>query len=264
MLLKRCLVQIYEVQRPEEAEALVEIGVDHIGSVLLSGENWKQPSIKAVVETTRKAGRKSSLIPLFTSSDQVARALDFYQPNMVHFCEALVSYQGQEAQWAKAFDLQRVVKERFPEIKMMRSIPIAPPGCNGSIPSLSLARQFEAISDYFLTDTLLVKEDNSAAGMPQPVSGFVGITGKICDWDVAAHLVAQSKIPVILAGGISPDNALDGLRRVNPAGVDSCTCTNAVNAEGEPIRFQKNLDQVRKLVANVRRHERTRDATRND
>ena len=36
----------------------------------------------------------------------------------------------------------------------------------------------------------------------QPVKGFVGITGKTCDWDIAADLVKKSRIPVILAGGI--------------------------------------------------------------
>jgi len=31
---EKTIIQIYEVQKPKEAEALVDLGVDHIGSVL--------------------------------------------------------------------------------------------------------------------------------------------------------------------------------------------------------------------------------------
>ena len=89
----------------------------------------------------------------------------------------------------------------------------------------------------------------------QPVSGFVGITGRTCDWGMAGQLVRQSKIPVILAGGISPENAAEAITRTRPAGIDSCTRTNALDAEGRPIRFRKDLEKVQALVAAVRRAE---------
>ena len=91
--------------------------------------------------------------------------------------------------------------------------------------------------------------------MAQPVSGFVGITGRTCDWEVAAKLVAASSIPVILAGGISPENVAEALQRVRPAGIDSCTGTNARDGNGEPIRFKKDLASVKRLVETVRRFE---------
>jgi phosphoribosylanthranilate isomerase len=65
---------------------------------------------------------------------------------------------------------------------------------------------------------------------------------------MARRLVDESSIPVILAGGISPENAAEGIRRVKPAGVDSCTLTNAVGEDGRPIRFRKDLEKVRRLV----------------
>ena len=61
----------------------------------------------------------------------------------------------------------------------------------------------------------------------QPVEGFVGITGKTCDWIAARRLVESSRIPVILAGGLSPENVYEGILAIRPAGVDSCTLTNA-------------------------------------
>lgn len=249
--MKRCLVQIYEVQTPEEAEILIEIGVDHLGSVLLSRDDWRQPSVKAVVDCTRGTVVRTSLIPLFQDTDHISRALDFYQPNIVHFCEALAAHNECSGAWELSFQIQRVIKERFPEMKTMRTIPIAPPGGSRAVPSLILAQRFEEISDYFLTDTLMVDTNSSAEDL-QPVDGFVGITGLPCDWDVAAELVRQSAIPVILAGGISPENVADGIARVQPAGIDSCTGTNAVDQKGHPIRFRKDMDKVRQLVKTVK------------
>ena len=45
------IVQIYEIQEPREAERLIEMGVDRIGSVILSPEAWKNPSVRWRVET---------------------------------------------------------------------------------------------------------------------------------------------------------------------------------------------------------------------
>ena len=38
--MQRIIVQIYEVQTPLEADDLIELDVDNIGSVILSEENW--------------------------------------------------------------------------------------------------------------------------------------------------------------------------------------------------------------------------------
>ena len=92
-------------------------------------------------------------------------------------------------------------------------------------------------------------------GAAQPVAGYVGITGEVCDWELARALVEASPIPVILAGGISPENVFDAIGRVRPAGIDSCMQTNARDALGKPIRFRKDRDRVRRLLDEVRRAE---------
>ena len=137
----------------------------------------------------------------------------------------------------------------------MRSIPIVQPGKKNSVATLEFGRRFELVSDFFLTDTLLVKNDPSQLD-PQPVEGFVGITGQTCDWQIAKRLVQASHIPVILAGGISPQNVSDAIRNVRPAGVDSCTQTNMVDQDGDPMRFKKDLAKVKILVEAVRKIER--------
>ncbi len=252
--MRKIIVQIYEIQTKAEAEKMLDLGVDHIGSVLVSGEDWKEPEIRETVSFVTNAGAVSSLIPLFCAPDTVFRALEYYRPGIVHFCDSLADDKGISEKCAERISLHQEVKKRFPEIRIMRSIPIARPGMGHRVPSLELAKMFESVSDLFLTDTLILPDRNSDAAA-QPVSGFVGITGKICDWEIAAELVRISRIPVILAGGLDPDNVADGIARTSPAGVDSCTGTNAVDKKGRSIRFCKDLEKVRRFAQAVRKAE---------
>jgi phosphoribosylanthranilate isomerase len=240
------IIQIYEIQTPDEARAMIDLGVDHIGSVLLSEDQWRIPAIKEVVETVQAAGRKSSLIPLFCDTNRIAQAIRFYRPDIIHFCEALPLGKGFKESVEKAFVRQAAIRREFPQIEIMRTIPITSDGgCED--PVVELATRFAPISDWFLTDTVL-----AGSVEDQPVNGFVGITGRPCNWSSARKLVQATRVPVILAGGIGPENVHSAVAQVQPAGVDSCTLTNAVDAVGKPLRFKKDPLKVAALVESAR------------
>ena len=240
------IVQIYEIQAPQEAEKCIELGVDHIGSVILSQDGWRVRVLREVTRITERTEIKNSLIPLFQDSDTIYRAIDYYRPDYMHFCESLTDNDGKEVELNRFFQFQLNMKEKFPEIGIMRSIPIPEEGSSLDFPTLDIARVLEPVTDIFLTDTWLGEE---------PVRGHIGITGKTADLEIARELVLQSKTPVILAGGLSPENVYDALMKVLPVGGDSCTHTNMVDKEGNPIRFKKDFRKVEKFVKEVRRAE---------
>jgi len=240
------IVQIYEIQAPQEAEKCIELGVDHIGSVILSQDGWRIRVLREVTRITERTETKNSLIPLFQDSDTVYRAIDYYRPDYMHFCESLTDNDGKEVELNRFFQFQLNMKEKFPEIGIMRSIPIPEEGSSLDFPTLDIARVLEPVTDIFLTDTWLGEE---------PVRGYIGITGKTADLEIARELVLQSKAQVILAGGLSPENVYDALMKVLPVGGDSCTHTNMVDEEGNPIRFKKDFRKVEKFVKEVRRAE---------
>jgi len=248
------ITQIYEVQTPAEAKQLIELGVDHIGSVIVSEDNWKVPLIKETIENIKETASKSSLIPLFKKQEIIFKILDYYSPDIVHFCDDLSNHNNVKENYEDLLHLQQNVKEKFPGIMIMRSIPIPQSGMTETVNTIKLARIFEPVSDFFLTDTLLTAKANLSTDQ-QPVNGFIGITGKTCDWGVACKLVKSSNIPVFLAGGISPDNVFDGIAYVRPAGVDSCTATNVKDENGVFIRFKKDFEKIKLFVKEVRRAE---------
>ena len=240
------IVQIYEIQTPNEAEKCIEIGVDHLGSVILSIDEWRVPALRESIRLSEGTPAKNSLIPLFRDSDTLYRALDYYRPHYVHFCDRLTDEHGHERDPSGLLKNQFDLKEKFPEITIFRSIPVprkdTPPGFS----SVKIASSFESLTDIFLIDTWLENE---------PVRGYIGITGKTPDWDIASNLVTRAEIPVILGGGLSPTNVYEGIMKVLPAGADSCTGTNMKDGEGKPIRFRKDFQKVAQFVKEVRRAE---------
>ncbi|MDY6950897.1 MAG: hypothetical protein SWE60_05255 [Thermodesulfobacteriota bacterium] len=244
--MERIAIQIYEIQDPWEAEAVIALGVDRVGSVVLSAETWKVPAIKEAIVASKKARVKHSLIPLFETKDALSRVIDYYRPDVVHFCQSLTDDHGRLLSFQGHLKLQMWTRERFPEVEVMRSIPVHTPNGQAALPTLEIAKHFEKASDCFLTDTWVREE---------PVEGYIGITGQTCDWGVAGALVGSTRIPVILAGGLSPDNVYKGIMATKPFGVDSCTRTNAGDRKGNAIRFKKDLEKVKAFVAEARRAE---------
>lgn len=240
------IVQIYEIQTPEEAAKCIALGVDHLGSVLLSQDAWRQQALREVTGMSERADVKTSLIPLFQHTDTLYRVVDYYRPNYIHFCESLTGAERREVDLTPFIEIQSDLKEKFPEIGIMRSIPVPENGSASALPSLSLAHSLEPFSDVLLIDTWLGNE---------PVAGYVGITGMPADRELAQALVLQSEIPVVLAGGLSPENVYEAILSVHPAGVDSCTQTNRFDEAGKPLRFMKDFQKVAKFVNEIRKAE---------
>ena len=73
----------------------------------------------------------------------------------------------------------------------------------------------------------------------------IGGTGKICDWNEASKLVESLEIPLLLAGGLTPDNVVEAIQTVRPWGVDVSS-----GVELEPGR--KDMAKVEGFIAACR------------
>jgi phosphoribosylanthranilate isomerase len=75
------------------------------------------------------------------------------------------------------------------------------------------------------------------------VPGSYGGTGQTAPWRLLADF--QPGVPVILAGGLTPDNVAEAVRLVRPDGVDV-----ASGVEKSP--GQKDVDKMRQFIENAR------------
>jgi len=84
-----------------------------------------------------------------------------------------------------------------------------------------------------------------AALLDTKTKALAGGTGMVHDWEISSAIVAKSPIPVILAGGLNPDNVAASVLDVSPYGVDT--------ASGVETERKKDREKVRRFIAQSRR-----------
>jgi phosphoribosylanthranilate isomerase len=90
------------------------------------------------------------------------------------------------------------------------------------IKSLVVGSRDERALEAMLTD-LSPSVDAYLIDTFDPKTGVSGATGRTHDWSVSRRLVELSDRPVILGGGLTPDNVRQAILEVRPGGVDAHT-----------------------------------------
>ncbi|MBI4384309.1 MAG: phosphoribosylanthranilate isomerase [Nitrospinae bacterium] len=75
------------------------------------------------------------------------------------------------------------------------------------------------------------------------VEDLPGGTGKTCDWEIVRR--AREFGPVILAGGLTPENVAEAARRAGPYGVDVCSGVERSPGKKDPARVRAFIRAAR-------------------
>ena len=217
------IVQIYGITTPGDAEAVCGCRPDHVGVVLDEGlETWDQVDLTTARQILAAVHPSITTVALTlrTDVDGIRRTVEALEPSAVHLARA-----------ADAMTPDDVVRlrERIAPVQIMTTIPVRDGG------AVELARRFEPVSDWLLLDTA------------HPETDVVGATGLVHDWSTSADVVKAIDIPVILAGGLGPDNVDAAIGAVRPAGVDSETRTSR-----DDDRRRKDVAKVKSFVERAR------------
>ena len=212
------LVQIYEIASAQEAAALFRMGVDHIGVLVGDGSFPRELSVASALEIGASVEPPSRLCALFLSADiaRVAEAVRQLRPSIVHL-GAAPDLLGPQEVWA--------LKRAIGTYPIMRSVPVTGPE------SLGVARSYEGIVDFVLLDSYSANDRQ------------IGALGVTHDWNISRQIARSLTTPVVLAGGLGPDNVAEAIRVVRPAGVDAKTKTDKAGTHA------KDLAKVRAFVA---------------
>jgi phosphoribosylanthranilate isomerase len=178
-------VKVCGITRPEDAELAAELGAWAIGFILWPGsKRFVEPALAAGIE--RRVRRRVQTVGVFVNAtlDEVAHAVD--NIGLTH-----VQLHGDEG---PAFCV--AVRERTGArvIKAFRM------GSGADMRDLGRFHQ----TDFHLLDT--AAKDHR------------GGTGETWDWSLIGR--RQIAVPMILSGGLTPENVAEGIAAIEPYAVD--------------------------------------------
>ena len=216
------LVQIYETSSPEEAKALGVLGVDHIGVLIGDGSFPRELTIDRARLIFSAVPTSSKGLALLLTSDVrfIARITSELKPAILHL--------GASTDLLTP-SMVRDLKKQCGPLAVMRSIPVV------DDESIVIAKSYDGIADMLLLDS------------HRPGDRQIGALGITHSWEIDRKIVESVRIPVIVAGGLGPDNVIDAISAVQPAGVDSKTKTDKDDGS-----HTKDLQKVSRFVARAK------------
>lgn len=221
------MIQVAGVWNAVEAHMLAACGVTHVGLPLRLAvhrpdvTDEQARNIVAALSGVLVAGRQVETV-LITYLEDAAEAV------------GLSRYLGVSGiQLHGRMPLAQVarLREAAPDLYIIKSLVV---GQGGEAELLAQGREHAPYVDAYLTDSF------------DPASGATGATGKVHDWTVSRRLAQMLPRPLILAGGLTPDNVARAIAATRPAGVDAHT--GLEDASG-----RKDEALVRRFVAEARR-----------
>jgi len=230
---RRTRIQIFGAEHRQDALALADLGVDHLGICpaedRILAAHQASLSAREVTALLAELPEHVHSVLLFASPDpdlvrQVAQSV---RPDYVQICWEMDAL-GPAA--------EARMRANLGGIKIIKEIAVSGPESRQA--ALSAARRYEEAADVLILDS-------------QGDAAFIGAAGRIHDWSVSRAISDETRLPCILAGGLGSDNVEAALEAVNPWGVDSYSRTNRPDG-------RKDLDATRAFVEAVRRFDEAR------
>ena len=212
--------QIYAIQSVEEALACIEAGADRIG-VLTEEPGGNYPCgvtteyAKKIFEAIGDKAMKV-LISVKEIEDEILEETAYLKPDILHLC---AEYRGNP-------EFRNRMNERVPGVLLMEAIGVRDEGAIE-----------DAIARASYADILILDSVSDTV----PGIGAAGVTH---DWSIDKRIKESVSVPVVLAGGLGPENVEEAMNIVHPDGVDSLTRTS-VSENG--ILVRKDIEKVREF-----------------
>lgn len=206
---KHGLIQVAGVSSFREARMLLDEGVYQVGFPLRLAVHKEDVS-------EEEAARIIGLLPSPLSALLITYLSD--PQEILSLCRKLGVRKVQLHSDISAREAARL-KEMAPDFLLIKSLVVA----GDNLADLEwCVKELSPHVDAFITDTF------------DPATGACGATGKTHDWDISRRLAEISPRPLILAGGLDPQNVRRAILHVQPAGVDVHTGVEAPDGRKDP------------------------------
>ena len=220
----RCSVKICGITSNHDAQLAADASADYIG-VLVD---------VAVSERTRSAAEASEI----AKSSPIPPVILLYNRTTSDIQEIVSQVQPFAVQLLGQEPPQQVEElKRTVTCQLWKSVYL-PAGRPENVDMPTVRAEMQAYRDAG-ADFLLFDSVDLSGEKPR-----YGGTGKTCDWNVAAELIAESPLPVFFAGGIRPENVKAAIETIRPHGIDLCSGVEASKGIKDPQKLEQLMEQV--------------------
>jgi phosphoribosylanthranilate isomerase len=95
------------------------------------------------------------------------------------------------------------------------------------LPAVKIVQVIHVINEKSIEEAVEISTKVDAllldSGNPNLQVKELGGTGRVHNWSLSRKIVEQSKVPVFLAGGLTPENVRAAIDQVQPFGLDLCS-----------------------------------------
>lgn len=213
-------IKICGIKTENDLAAAINSGADAVGFIT------DVPVDSPRKITLAEASRLILKVPVFVTTVLVI------MPENAHQAVRMIQAARPVAvQIHNALPLSELVKIKETGVKLIKTIQVYRDSKADII--LKQIKELFGVADAILLDTAL--------------DGRTGGTGVPHNWEVSSKIVLNADIPVILAGGLKPENVREAVRCVRPYAVDT--------ASGVETAGKKDEKKVMDFINNARMHE---------
>ncbi len=212
----------------EEARLAVAAGASAVGLVseMPSGPGVVSEEEIARIAATVPPGVSRFLLTCAQDADLIVAQQERTRVDTLQLCDAV------------SLMVLAELKERLPGVRLVQVIHVD-----------DERNVAEAVNVAPYVDALLLD-----SGRPSLPVKELGGTGRVHNWEISRRIRDRVEIPLFLAGGLTPENAGEAMRAVEPYGLDVCS----------GVRTDGRLDgmKLRRFVEAMEAASRTSDGTR--
>ena len=224
-------IKICGIRSPEEIELAAFYGADAVGFITeVPVESPRKLDSDTAASLVSKVPRclDSVLVIIPENSTRALELIEKVRPDIVQIHSML-----------PLSELEIIKEKTDIPIIMTLSIPAQDETSGDKIDNstlfFDLLEQVSLLEETDIADSILLDTGKS---------GKTGGTGCVHDWNLSRRIADETRLPIILAGGLRPENVQEAIMAVSPYAVDTASGVEACGKK-DALKIKSFIEEVR-------------------
>jgi len=219
-------IKICGMRTPEDIELAALYGADAVGFITEIPESPRKLDSDAAAALISKVPKclDSVMVIMPENSSRALELIEKVRPDIVQIHSSLSSAELE------------AIREKT-DIPIIKTL---------SVPAGMGSSKIQSLVNRLLKDVRALEESGSVDSvlLDSGIAGKTGGTGCVHDWDLSKRIAEETELPLILAGGLKPENVQEAIRVVSPYAVDTASGVETLGKK-DAVKIRTFIEEVR-------------------